>query len=277
MKILLTGAKGLVGRAVRQACSGHELIALGRGELDVTDKEAVDRAFYEHAPQAVLHCAAYTDVDAAENDADEATRVNAGGAGCVARAAATAGAAMLYVSSDYVFDGEADRLYVEEDRTQPLSAYGRSKLAGERRTLEESPDGHIIVRTGWVYGKSKGFVDWAQAEIERGKPLRLVADQWGSPTSADELARAMLTLLEGEHRGVFHFANKGVTNWLELGERVANELGVEAVIEPIGRDELSRLAPRPEYSALSVSRYEQATGCTVATYQEVLKKYLTHS
>ena len=266
-----------MGRAVCLASSGDELVALGREELDVTDKEAVARALREHAPRAVLHCAAYTDVDGAEGEPDEATRVNAGGAGWVARAATAAGAAMLYVSTDYVFDGEAHRPYVEEDQTGPLSAYGRSKLEGERRVLEESPDGHVILRTGWVYGTRKGFVDWARGRMESGEPLRLVADQWGSPTSATELARAMLTLVEGGHRGVFHFVNKGVTSWLELGQSVASELGLESAIEPIGRDELVRPAPRPRYSALSVSRYEQATGCTVATWQEALKEYLAQS
>jgi dTDP-4-dehydrorhamnose reductase len=223
----------------------------------------------------VLHCAAYTDVDGAEREPERALEVNARGAEEVARRARAAGAVILYVSTDYVFDGRAQAPYPEDAPTRPLSAYGRSKLEGERRVAAAAPEDHVIARTGWLYGPGKGFVDWAMKKIAAGEELSLVEDQWGSPTSAASLAAGLLALVERDLRGVFHYVNQGVTSWLELGRALARELGAEdAVFRAIARSELRRPAPRPRYSALSVERYERATGEAVPTWLEALRSYL---
>ena len=163
MKILVTGAGGLLGGlAARLAAPKHEVLGCDRARLDVRDRDAVLRSFREFSPEAVLHCAAYTDVDGAERAPETAREINATGARVIAECAREVGGLVLYVSTDYVFDGHAATPYREEDTPRPLSSYARSKLAGEQAVAEACPEGHLIVRTGWLYGPGKGFVDWAR-------------------------------------------------------------------------------------------------------------------
>jgi dTDP-4-dehydrorhamnose reductase len=276
VKILVTGASGLLGRTlVPLASERHEVLALSRDGLDVSDPASVARAFREFSPEAVLHCAAFTDVDGAERAPALALEVNAEGAARVAREAMRSGAAFLYVSSDYVFDGRARSPYLEEESTNPISSYGRSKLEGERLVAQACPGLHLIVRTGWLYGPGKGFVDWCRARLEAGEDLPLVSDQRGSPTSVRELASAMLTLVEQGRRGIFHFVNPGEASWLDLGRAIAEELGLDARgIRSIRGSDLNRPAARPPYSALSVSRYEKTTGERARPWREALHLYL---
>lgn len=277
MKILVTGAAGLVGTALlRLPGKAHEVLGLDRARLDVTDRDAVLRTFREFSPEAVLHCAAATDVDRAERAPEEALAVNAAGSRAIAEGAREAGALLVYVSTDYVFDGEATSPYREDDPPRPLSSYGRSKLAGERAVSEICPESHLVVRTGWLYGPGKGFVDWARGRLSRGEELPLVSDQVGSPTSASELAGAMLSLVATGARGLYHFVNRGEASWLDLGRAVAEELGIaEPRIRAIPAASLNRPAPRPRYSALAVELYEEATGRTVSGWREALHQYLS--
>jgi dTDP-4-dehydrorhamnose reductase len=274
MKILVTGAGGLLGRAcVEIASPRHECVGLRRRELDVTDRSAVDNTFEHIGPDAVIHCAAYTDVDGAERDPARAMAVNADGTEWVARAARRA--VMLYVSTDYVFDGEKQTPYIEEDATHPLSKYAESKLEGERRVSELSPDGSIIVRSGWLYGRGKGFVDWALRRLEAGEVLRSVADQVGSPTWVKDLAKALLVLLEKRLSGTFHVVNRGQTDWLGAARVLAELTGADAsLVEGISLAELGRPAPRPRYSALDVSKFEGATGVRLQSWEEALSSYV---
>ena len=276
MKILVTGASGLVGGlVVPLAAKTHEVLGLDRAGLDVRNREDVARVFREFSPEAVLHCAAYTDVDGAERAPETALEVNATGARVVAESARELEALVLYVSTDYVFDGRATAPYREEEPPRPLSSYGRSKLEGERAVAETCPESHAIVRTGWLYGPGKGFVDWARERLRRGEELALVEDQTGSPTSARELAAAMLALVEGKHRGLFHFVNQGESSWLALGRAVAEELALSpARVRAIRAADLNRPAPRPRYSVLSVERFEKSTGRTVIGWREALHQYL---
>jgi len=262
---------------VRLAAPKHEVLGLDRARLDVTERDGgVLRVFREFSPEAVLHCAAYTDVDGAEHAPQKALEINATGARVVAESARDVEALVLYVSTDYVFDGEATAPYREEEPPRPLSSYGRSKLEGERAVAETCPEGHVIVRTGWLYGPGKGFVDWARERLLRGEELPLVEDQTGSPTSALEIAAAILTLVEGEHRGLFHFVNRGEASWHALGHAVAEELDLSpARIRAIHAADLNRSAPRPRYSVLSVERFEKSTGRTVTGWREALHNYLT--
>ena len=276
MKLLVTGAGGLLGRAcVSLASQKHDCLGLSREELDVTDRPAVQRAIERLQPNAVLHCAAYTDVDGAERDPDRATEVNAVATGWVARAARQAGARMVYVSTDYVFDGDKQTPYTEEDVPNPLSRYGLSKLEGERRVAELCPDNHLIVRSGWVYGAGKGFVDWVLGRLDRGETLRVVNDQVGSPTWVGELAKALLVLTEKPVWGTFHFVNKGETHWLGVARVIAECLGVEhAPLEELSLADLARPAPRPRYSALDVTKFEDRTGERVAPWNDAVASYL---
>ena len=276
MRILITGASGLVGTlVVRLASPKHEVLGLDRARLDIVNRDDVLRVFREFAPEAVLHCAAETDVDGAERAPEKALEVNATGARVVAESAREFEALVLYVSTDYVFDGEATAPYREEEPPRPLSSYGRSKLEGERAVAETCPESHVIVRTGWLYGPGKGFVDWARERLRRGEELSLVENQTGSPTSASELAAAMLTLVEGNHRGLFHFVNQGEASWLALGKAVAEELALSpGRIRAIQAADLNRPAPRPRYSVLSVERFEKSTGRTVTGWREALHRYL---
>jgi len=275
-KILVTGAGGLLGRAcVRLAAERHDCVGLSRQELDVTDRSAVEKALERTNPDAVLHCAAYTDVDGAEWDPARAMAVNADGTEWVARAARRARAAMLYVSTDYVFDGEKQTPYIEEDATHPLSKYAESKLEGERRIASVFSEGYLIVRSGWLYGSGKGFVDWAVRRLEAGDVLRAVADQVGSPTWVNDLAEALLVLLEKRLSGTFHVVNPGETDWLGAARVIAEQLGAPGSrVEAVSMADLGRPAPRPPYSALNVAKFEGATGRRLRSWQEALRSYL---
>jgi dTDP-4-dehydrorhamnose reductase len=276
LKLLVTGASGLVGGlVVGLASERHEVLGCDRARADIRDGDAVRRTFREFSPEAVLHCAAYTDVDGAERAPDIAREVNATGARVVAESAREVRALVVYVSTDYVFDGNATTPYREDDPPHPISSYGRSKLEGEWAVAAACPESHVIVRTGWLYGPGKGFVDWARARLLRHEELPLIEDQKGSPTSARELAAALLALVEGGARGLYHFVNRGEATWLELGKAVAGELGiVDARIRAIHAASLNRPAPRPRYSVLSVERFESARGRKVEGWREALRQYL---
>jgi dTDP-4-dehydrorhamnose reductase len=276
MRILVTGAGGLVGGlAVPLARTRHQVLGCTRAQFDIVDRKGTLRALREFSPHAVLHCAAYTDVDGAEREPAKAMEINAQGSRVVAECAREVGAWMVYVSSDYVFDGRGSLPYREEDPTRPLSSYGRSKLEGERAVSQACPEAHAIVRSGWLYGPGKGFVDWARDRLLAEEELPLVHDRTGSPTCARDLAEALLVLAEGRHRGLFHFANPGEATWLRLGEAIAEELNVaHPRIRAIPFDSLNRPAPRPRYSPLAVDHFERATGRTVRGWREALHAYL---
>ena len=227
-------------------------------------------------PSVVLHCAAYTDVDAAEGLVAEAMAVNVQGTAHVARAAARLEARMLYLSTDYVFGGTAGRPYREDDETAPASNYARTKLEGERLVGQICPH-HIIIRTGWLYGFGKGFVDWLLGRLAGAGPIDIVDDQWGSPTWARHLAHSMIRAAELELQGLYHVVNRGTANWYELGRLVARAMGgatAERRLRPISRQSLSRSAERPRFSPLDVSRFERASGLTLAGWEEAVDGYL---
>lgn len=276
MRILVAGGRGLVGGLVRRAAvSRHDVHALGRSELDIENEASIRDTLGRLSPDVVINCAAFTDVDGAELTPERAFAVNAEGAGKLAAAAATAGAFFAHVSTDYVFDGRAREPYREEDPTGPLSSYGASKLEGEKRVAASHPEGHAIVRTAWIYGPGKGFVDWARGRLERGEELPLIEDQVGSPTNAALLAAALVRLAAGRHRGLFHYVSSGATTWLELGRWLARELRIESPnIRAILASELGRPAQRPAYSVLSTARYETVTKERVPTWEEALRQHL---
>src|SRR5438132_4307667 len=222
MRLLVSGARGMLGADVVRAGerAGHSLTGLSHAELDISDADAVRDAFERARPDAAINCAAWTDVDGAQEQREQARRVNAEGAGNVARAAAAAGAALAHVSTDYVFAGVAPldaagrpRPYVETDPTGPQSVYGTTKLEGEQQVLAASPR-HCVVRSAWLFGLGgRNFVATMLGLAAEREAVRVVSDQVGCPTWTGHLAPALIGLLEREVRGLVHLAGSGHTSW----------------------------------------------------------------
>ena len=275
MRLMVSGASGMLGHDVMRAGrrARHELAGLTRGELDVADAEAVERAVARVRPEAIVNCAAWTDVDGAETHPRQAHAVNAAGAGNLARAAAAAGVPLVHVSTDYVFSGEAPldargvpRPYLESDPTGPRSVYGQSKLAGEHQVLVASA-AHTIVRSSWLFGvDGHNFVATMlrlageqQAGGSEGagkprRPLRVVSDQTGCPTWTGHLAPALLGLIEREVRGLVHLAGSGQVSWHGFAREVFRQAEVDCLLEPATSAQLARPAPRPAWSAMASER-----------------------
>jgi dTDP-4-dehydrorhamnose reductase len=256
IKLLVTGAEGMLGRDVVGAAraAGHEVAAYGRGALDITDPASLEARVAEARPEVIVNCAGFADVDAAEAREDEAQAVNGEGAGNVARAAAAAGAAIVHVSTDYVFDGDAGRPYVESDTPAPASAYGRTKLAGERAVAEATPQ-HVIVRTAWLFGvHGRNFVDtMLHVARDRGEAT-VVDDQTGSPTYTGHLAAALVALAGSGAWGLHHVAGSGSCTWYDLAAATFERAGVACRLERGRSADLDRAAPRPAWSVLETER-----------------------
>jgi dTDP-4-dehydrorhamnose reductase len=257
MRILITGASGMLGLDVQSTATalGHEFVALPRAELDITDAAAVEQATADAAPDAVINCAAYTNVDGAESDEQTAQRVNGAGAGNVARAAAAAGAWTVHVSSDYVFDGTKAEPYVESDPTNPLSVYGASKLAGEQAVAAAAPGRHTIVRSSWLFGAGGPCFPATILKLaaERDE-LNVVDDQRGCPTFTPDLARALLELAGVQPEGVFHASASGQCSWYEFAREIVSGAGLPCTVRPCTTAEFPRPAPRPANSVLRSER-----------------------
>ena len=275
MRVVVTGAGGQVGRALVAALEdrGVTPVALDRAALDVADARAVRRVLDEHAPELVLHTAAWTDVDGAEADEAGALRVNADGTRAVAQAAAAIGARLVTYSTDFVFDGAHDGAYVESDAVAPLSAYGRTKLAGERAALEEHPDGSWVVRTAWVFDETgTNFVRTILRLAATREELAVVSDQRGSPTYAPHLATATLDLLDACPPGLHHLAGGGSCTREEWARAVVEDAGLPCRITPTTSAAFPTPARRPACSAL---RSEHACTPTLPPWRDGVRRCLT--
>lgn len=257
MRILITGAGGMLGADVRQAAeqAGHEALALPRAALDIADAGAVARAVAEAAPDVVVNCAAWTNVDGAEAAFGEALAINGPAAGHVATAADAAGAWTLHISSDYVFSGEKSQPYLESDPVAPMSAYGRSKLAGEQAVAAGAPRRHTIVRTAWLFGAHGRCFPKTILRLAAERPeLTVVADQVGCPTFTGHLARALVGLAEQPVPGVLHVAGGGACSWWEFARQIVVAAGVDCEVRPITTEQYPTPARRPAYSVLRSER-----------------------
>lgn len=267
MKVLVTGARGQLGRALAAtAPAGVELLALDRGALDVSDAAAVTAAVAAAAPQLVVNAAAYTAVDKAETEREQAFAANGTAPGLLAAAARAAGARFAHISTDFVFDGNATTAYRPDSPTAPLGVYGESKLAGEHAVLAADPDA-IIVRTAWVYAAEGGNFARTMLRLMRERPeIRVVADQIGTPTHADSLARAIWTLDAAGAKGIFHWTDAGVASWydfavaIEEEGRAAGILTRETAVLPIRTEDYPTPARRPAFSVLDKSATWAITG-----------------
>jgi dTDP-4-dehydrorhamnose reductase len=273
VKLLVTGAAGMLGRDVMLAAgnAGHDVVGFGRAELDVTDPAAVAKKFDLERPDVVINCAAWTDVDGAEAAEEAAFAVNGTGAGNVAAAAGEVGASVVYVSSDYVFDGAKGAPYVESDQPAPLSAYGRTKLAGEEATVAANKR-HFIVRSAWLFGiAGPNFVEtMLRLAGDHGEVL-VVRDQVGSPTYTWHLAYGIVRLIEGIEFGIHHMAAAGQCSWYEFAREIFEQAKVECKVLSITTEEFGRPAPRPPFSALTSQR-EHAI--RLPSWQDGLAGYL---
>jgi dTDP-4-dehydrorhamnose reductase len=263
MRVLIAGAEGMLGLDVARAAerAGHRPLPMGRDELDVTDAAAVRETLARARPEAIVNCAAFTDVDGAESHPQHAAAVNAAGAGNLARAAADAGASLLHVSTDYVFDGRPPldssgrpRPYVESDRTGPLSVYGRTKREGERLVLDAS-DSHAVARTAWLFGVGGGnFVATMLRLASERECVQVVEDQVGSPTWTGHLAPALIGLLEREVRGLVHLAGGGAVSWNGFAKEIFRQAQRDCAVEAVSSTQVARPAPRPAWSVLETER-----------------------
>jgi dTDP-4-dehydrorhamnose reductase len=275
MRVLVTGAGGMLGRALSERLQGaHTLYLWGREEADLTDEAQVRTAARGIAFDAVVHAAAMTDVDGCETDPERALGVNRDATRHVAALARERAAALVYVSTDYVFDGAKRSPYLEEDPTGPLNVYGRSKLEGERAAAASGARS-LVVRTSWLFGPGgKNFVDTIASKLERGESLRVVDDQKGSPTYTRDLAHAIELLLRRGSTGTVHATNSGATTWHGLAREIARFLRSDASIEPVTTEAFPRPAPRPRYSVLSGARFRAWTGENLRPWEEAVGHYL---
>jgi dTDP-4-dehydrorhamnose reductase len=234
--------------------AGHEVVALARADLDITDAAAVRAAVREARPAAIVNCAAWTDVDGAETAEAQATAVNGTGAGHLAQAAAETDALLIHVSSDYVFDGRAREPYGEDAQTGPQGAYGRSKLAGEQ-AVAAARGRSAIVRSAWLFGPhGKNFVDTMRRLGAEREEIAVVDDQVGCPTYTGHLAPALTEVAERGLTGVLHLAAAGRCSWFELAEATFADTGLDCRVKPQSTEALGRPAPRPAFSVLTSTR-----------------------
>ena len=258
MKLLITGAGGMLGTDVQTAARAAdvEVVALTRAELDISDRDAVTAAIAAARPAAVINCAAYTNVDGAESDPDGAAAVNAAGAGFVAAAAAAAGAWVVHVSTDYVFDGTKTAPYVESDPTAPRSVYGSTKLEGERSVALGAPDRHTIVRSSWLFGNAGPCFPATMLKLAQERDaLSVVDDQVGCPTFTGHLAEVLVALAAGTRiPGVVHVAAAGECSWFEFAVEILRASGASGEVRPCSTDEFPRPARRPACSVLRSER-----------------------
>jgi dTDP-4-dehydrorhamnose reductase len=256
MKVLVTGAVGMLGRDVMLAAgnAGHDVVGFGRAELDVTDAAGLEKKFDLERPDVLINCSAWTDVDGAEESEQAAFAVNGTGAGNVAAAAATVGASVVYVSSDYVFDGAKGAPYVESDQPAPLSAYGRTKLAGEEATAAANKR-QFIVRSAGLFGIGGGnFVETMLRLAATQNEVLVVRDQVGSPTYTWHLAYGIVRLIEGIEFGIHHMAAAGQCSWYEFAREIFEQAKIECKVLSGTTEMLGRPAPRPPFSALTSQR-----------------------
>jgi len=285
--IWVVGARGMLGQEVVRRLDELGLQHIDSDmECDITQSRAVvsfaETAFGpEHRPRWVINCAAYTAVDQAEDDEESANRVNAQGPANLAAWCRNSGAAFIHVSTDYVFDGTASRPYSEGAAPNPLSVYGRTKVAGER-LVQEALSRHIIVRTAWLYGtRGRNFVFTMLKLMQEGSPIRVVDDQHGAPTYAAHLAAALCEFVRRDSNayGIYHYTNGGETTWYgfagEIGRRAvdAGLLAATCDIRPVSTEEYRTRARRPGYSVLSTAKIEQELGLDIPSWQRGLEDF----
>ena len=279
-KILVIGAKGMLGKdlvqVLRSSLQTDEVLGWDIDEIDIQEEKSTVAKIENLQPGFVVNVAAYTDVDGCELHKEKAFAINAEGMRHVALGAVRGGARVLYLSTDYIFEGKKEKPYLENDRPNPLNVYGRSKLRGEQYVQEIVKDA-LIVRTQWLYGRyGNNFVDAILRQAREKEVLSVVNDQTGLPTYTVDLSKAISLLIERDARGIFHVANSDPCTWYEYAQRILELSGIKGVnVIPISSRELGRPATRPSYSVLDTQKFKQETGMILRPWSEALKDYLS--
>ncbi|MCM3602668.1 dTDP-4-dehydrorhamnose reductase [Robertmurraya korlensis] len=276
MLVLVTGINGQLGYDVVKelTAKGHEAVGVDRAQLDITDEAAVSSYVQNLKPEAIIHCAAYTNVDAAETDKEGAYKVNALGTKYLAEAAKVEDAKMVYVSTDYVFDGNGTEPYEVDHPTSPLGVYGETKLDGEI-ILQDTLEKYFIVRTAWVYGiNGNNFVKTMLKLAQDRNELGVVYDQVGSPTYTVDLAKFLVELVVSEKYGLYHASNEGICSWHEFAVEIFKQAKLDIKVNPLTSEEFPRPAARPKYSVLSKKKIVENGFTPMRDWKEALKDYL---
>lgn len=277
MRVLITGATGMLGSAlVSEMRKAHEVVGVGSKQCDIRDEDAVRATVCEHRPEMIIHAAAYTDVDGCECRPGYALAVNGRGTYNLAKSAREMDAPVLYVSTDYVFDGTKRSTYCEDDTPSPLNAYGRSKLEGEL-AVRAMTSRHFIVRTSWLFGaRGRNFVETILSRATRDDILRVVDDQSGSPTYTRHLAAKLSELVTTRAYGTYHITNSGSCSWYKFAREILTLSGIRSVkVAPITWEESNRRARRPTNSTLENRRLLALGLQALPSWQEGLRAYLS--
>lgn len=280
-KIIVTGGNGQLGRAINKIygdSTEYECVNTDVGELDITSVDAVVRFVSEVKPYAIINCAAHTNVDGCETDVDNAYKINAVGPRNLSIAASRYQARLVHISTDYVFDGQADTPYTEYDMPAPRTVYGKTKLAGEN-FVKEFAEEYFIIRTAWLYGDGKNFVKTMLGLSEKRDRVTVVGDQFGSPTSAEELAKVIAYLLPTDNFGLFHGTCEGITNWADFTREIFRLAGKSTVVETVTTGQYEKIAggtvaPRPAYSVLDNYMLRLTTDYMFADWEKAIAEYM---
>jgi dTDP-4-dehydrorhamnose reductase len=278
--ILITGGGGMLAHALARALRsrGRSAVAIARADCDITSPAAVARVFEQHRPTLLLNCAAHTKVDLCEQQRELADAINGHAVGVLAHQSRRFGTTLVHYSTDFVFDGSLRRPYRPDDPTRPLSAYGSSKLLGERELQANAPEHWLILRTAWLYGRHGPCFPRTMINLARqGKPLKVVSDQTGSPTLTDDLAAATLDLLDRGAAGIWHIGNSGQTTWFDFTAAILEQLGLKTDLSATTSAEWFKLRPdsalRPAYSVLDTEPFARLVGRPMRPWREALHDY----
>ena len=277
MKVLVTGTKGQLGYDVVNELEkrGHTAVAVDIEEMDITDAVSVERVITEAEVEAVIHCAAYTAVDAAEDNVEICRRVNAEGTKNIAKVCKKLDLKMIYISTDYVFDGEGESPWEPDDERHPLNVYGQTKYEGEL-AVEKYLEKYFIVRIAWVFGvNGKNFIKTMLKLSETHEELNVVDDQVGSPTYTYDLAVLLVDMVESDKYGRYHATNEGLCTWYEFAKEIFRQAGVEVKVNPVTSDMFPAKAKRPKNSRMSKEKLDANGFHRLPTWQDALERYLS--
>jgi len=269
-KVLIIGSKGMLGSALADVFADFNPVLWSHDDLDITEKPQVDEKIGALAPNLIINSAAYTNVDGCEENEEIATKVNGTAVGYLANAAHHLNAILVHYSTDYVFDGLKKQGYVEDDKPNPMSAYGRSKLVGEKAIQESELESFYIIRAAWLYGvHGKNFVDTMLSLAKKGKPIKVVDDQIGSPTYALDLAQATLEIIDTKKPfGIYHRANDGQTSWHGFAKEIFSVFKIKANLSACSTEEYPTPTKRPKFSVLLSTKLEP-----MRSWQDALRDY----
>ncbi len=277
MKILITGANGLLGHELSSVLKDHSLILLSHSQLDISNSDSVNKEIDTHSPDIIINSAAYTQVDLCESNYDLAFSSNATGPKNLAIKCKQLNIPLIHISTDYVFEGnqEKNTPLEETDKLGPKTVYGKTKLEGEKLVMENC-DKYFILRTAWLYGEGKNFVKTMINLSKKNKELKVVSDQVGCPTYAKDLAKAIKEIIDkkSEKYGIYHVTNKGEVSWYEFAKKIFEIKKIEIKVNPCTSEEFPRPAPRPHYSVLNNQKWINAGFTPLRNYEEALKEYL---